>query len=124
MDLTKMTAKKVVLLYTELAGYTVECLNHAAKHLQDVRLTVVRYPINPEAPFKFSFHPSVEIVSKAEFSALKLQQMSPELVLVSGWADREYNQWVMQLSRNTKKVVMFDNFWEGSWRQRLGQYCL
>lgn len=124
MDLTKMTAKKVVLLYTELAGYTVECLNHAAKHLQDVRLTVVRYPINPEAPFKFSFHPSVEIVSKAEFSALKLQQMSAELVLVSGWADREYNQWVTQLSRNTKKVVMFDNFWEGSWRQRLGQHLL
>ncbi|MGB1636971.1 MAG: hypothetical protein ACPHBR_09320, partial [Flavobacteriales bacterium] len=85
-----MTTKQVVLLYTELAGYSVECLNHAAIHLPFVKLTVVRYPINPEAPFKFSFHPSVDVVSKEKFSASTLQQMCPDLVLVSGWADREY----------------------------------
>lgn len=119
-----MTVKRAVILYTELAGYSVECLNHAAGHLTGVQLTVVSYPINPEAPFRFSFHPSIEFLSKADFSAVMLRQMNPDLVLVSGWADREYNQWITTLSQSTGKIVMFDNYWEGSWRQRIGQYLL
>ena len=118
-------AKNIVLLYTELAGYTVECLNAFATENEDgFRLHVVRYPVNPEAPFQFEFHPSIEIHEKEDVNSKRFLSLQPDLVIVSGWADSEYNNWVTELDRQVVKVIMFDNFWENTPRQNLGRFLL
>ena len=43
--------KKIVILYTELSGYMLQCFDLAQKH--NFQIHVVNYPVNEEAPFVF-----------------------------------------------------------------------
>ena len=117
--------QNIVLLYTELAGYTVECLNAFARENEGrFQLHVIRYPVNPEAPFQFEFHQAIEIHEKKDVDISGFLALRPDVVIVSGWADREYNQWVTKLNKQAVKVVMFDNFWENTTRQNVGRFLL
>jgi glycosyltransferase involved in cell wall biosynthesis len=99
----------ILILYRELAGYTVECLNKLASHH---KLLVVHYPINKEAPFDFQFHNSIQLVSKSEVSLKLLHDFNPNFVLCSGWGDKEYLEWLKELNRPT--ALAFDTTWNQS----------
>jgi glycosyltransferase involved in cell wall biosynthesis len=100
---------KILILYRELAGYTVECLNKLAIQHE---LLVVHYPINKEAPFDFQFHNSIQLVSKSEVSLKLLHDFNPNFVLCSGWGDKEYLEWLKELNRPT--ALAFDTTWNQS----------
>jgi hypothetical protein len=69
---------KILILYRELAGYTLECLNKlAANHL----LLVVHYPINKEAPFNFEFNSAIQLESKSELTSKKIIEFNPNFIL-------------------------------------------
>lgn len=84
--------KKIVFLYSELAGYVVSCFNELAKRGHQV--TVVRWQLNKEAPFKFDIHSSIDVREKDSFTKLELldfvMSKNPNLLFVSGWMDKDY----------------------------------
>ncbi len=116
---------QILFLYTELAEYTLACFKSLKVHHPNVQLTVVHYPINPEAPFNFDFEGIGIFKSIKEFndySSLKnfVEKTQPCLVVSSGWA----NKWYVKICRifsseNCVTVLTMDNHWNGSLKQKL-----
>lgn len=105
----------ILILYRELAGYTVECLNKlAAQH----RLLVIHYPINNEAPFNFQFNSSIQLATKSEVTFQNISNFNPAFVLCSGWGDKEYLEWLKELNRPT--ALAFDTTWISSMKFIVG----
>jgi glycosyltransferase involved in cell wall biosynthesis len=108
---------KILILYRELAGYTVECLNKLATQHE---LFVVHYPINKEAPFNFEFNAEIQLVSKSELTSAQLVQFNPEFILCSGWSDNEYIEWIKALNKPT--ALAFDTVWQSNLKFILGSF--
>ena len=108
---------RILILYRELAGYTLECLNKlAANH----ELLVVHYPVNKEAPFNFEFNTTIQIVSKTELTSTKIIQFNPNFILCSGWSDAEYIDWVKTLNKPT--ALTFDTIWQSNLKFVVGSF--
>lgn len=107
----------ILILYRELAGYTVECLNKLSK---SHTLFVVHYPINKEAPFNFQFNSSIQFHTKADVTIHQLSTFNPQFVLCSGWGDREYIEWIKVLSKPS--ALAFDTTWKNSPKFILGSW--
>jgi glycosyltransferase involved in cell wall biosynthesis len=123
---------KYLFLYTELAGYTVNCFQgHLSRYPED-EIAVVHYPVNPEAPFDFQEIPGVKYYLKDKIGLDGIfelvREFNPDLILCSGWADREYVKIARILRSEHTFVLCFDNMWLGTLRQRLllpiGKYIL
>ena len=108
---------KILILYRELAGYTVECLNKLAVHHE---ILLVSYPINSEAPFQFEFHSNITATSKTAVSLKKIQQFNPSFILCSGWSDSEYIEWMKVLNKPT--ALAFDTVWQRNMKFILGSF--
>jgi glycosyltransferase involved in cell wall biosynthesis len=106
---------KILILYRELAGYTVECLNKLAETHE---LLVVHYPINKEAPFQFHFNPNIQLASKTEIILERLVSFNPKFILCSGWSDLVYLEWIKALNKPT--AVAFDTIWQNNLKFILG----
>jgi glycosyltransferase involved in cell wall biosynthesis len=105
----------ILILYRELAGYTVECLNKLATYH---KLLVIHYPINEEAPFNFKFHNSIQLAKKSEVTFNRLSDFNPAFVLCSGWGDQQYLEWVTALNKTT--ALAFDTTWKHTFKFILG----
>ncbi|MFM9984154.1 MAG: glycosyltransferase family 4 protein [Flavobacteriales bacterium] len=113
--------KKVLILYRELAGYVVACINHL--HLEyGVHVDVVAYPLNRDAPFQFQFSGSIKHENRQDFDAIsltkKIELGQYDLILVSGWADNDYLR-ALSASKTAVKVVGFDTWWNATPKQFL-----
>ncbi|MFM1771206.1 MAG: hypothetical protein RLZZ71_348 [Bacteroidota bacterium] len=106
---------RILILYRELAGYTVECINKLA---HDHEILLIRYPVNDEAPFQFEFHDNIQVVSKFEIGLSQIKAFNVSFVLCSGWSDNEYLYWVKELNQPT--AVAFDTQWKSSLKFILG----
>lgn len=118
-------SKRILILYTELAGYTMACLKALAN--ADVSIHLMRYPVNKEAPFEFSFSSSVHVYNRHEFSCDALIQLAnkiqPDVLLVSGWVDKDYVAVAKQWRNRIPTIVAMDNKWEGTLKQRLAIFA-
>lgn len=106
---------RILILYRELAGYTVECINKLA---YDHEILLISYPVNSEAPFQFQFHSTIQVASKSEITSSEILSFNPKFVLCSGWGDKEYLYWVKELNRPT--ALAFDTQWGASLKFILG----
>ena len=112
-----------LFLYTELAGYTLNCFRkHVELHPEDT-IHVVHYPVNPEAPFRFEGLAGVTLYDKTTLGLDGIYELiiklNPALILCSGWADKEYVKMARMLKHVYRFVLCFDNTWRGTIRQRL-----
>lgn len=112
--------KKVLLLYTELAGYTLACLR-ALLQTDRVEVHLVRWPINKEAPFVFDFDSKLNIYERSDFagdSLLKLAEtIQPNCIICSGWIDKAYVKVARRWSKKIPVVLAMDNKWQGTLKQ-------
>ena len=108
---------KILILYRELAAYTVECLN---KLSDSHDIMVVCYPINNEAPFQFQLNSTIEIIQKTEGVQVKAEQFNPDFILCSGWGDADYLNIVSHMKRPT--ALAFDTTWRNSSKFILGSF--
>lgn len=112
---------KILILYTELAGYTVACIEAlVADRKADVLL--IRYPVNAEAPFRFTFPDTVRIADRRDFGASELEaavkNFNPEIILCSGWNDKAYTAVCRKWKAKGIPVVLaMDNKWQGTLKQ-------
>jgi len=115
---------QIVFLYTELAEYTLACFK-ALVQKKDVELTVIHYPINPEAPFDFDFRGIGtfkcinEFKSDAELQHF-IEAIQPDIIISSGWS----NKWYVKICRHFSKkecatVLAMDNHWKDSLKQKV-----
>jgi glycosyltransferase involved in cell wall biosynthesis len=111
-----------LFLYTELADYTMNCFRvHLERHPED-QIHVVHYPINSEAPFLFDLHSGLFLYNKAELADGELHNLAddllPNVLVCSGWSDREYNEIASGLKiKNTTVVLCFDNLYQANLKQ-------
>lgn len=114
----------ILFLYSKLAGYTVDCLNAYSKTNKD-NIFVIRYPVDAEAPFEFQFENNIMVVDKSTINLDDyVGSVEPDLIICSGWFDKGYLKVISDFKDRSTTVLMFDNYWEGTVRQKIGQYLL
>lgn len=110
---------RFAILYTELAAYTVSCLNAASN--SGFKIRVYRYPVHNEAPFALKLNPEIEVEERFQKSenqiSNELNEWNPDLVLVSGWRDKEYLKSGRRLGKRVPFILGLDNPWQGGARQ-------
>jgi glycosyltransferase involved in cell wall biosynthesis len=101
----------------------VSCINAASKDSRIKEIHVVRYPINEEALFVFSFEENVTVYNRKEYSSKKIKDLAqgidPDVILCSGWIDKDYLKICKSLKRSAITVLTMDNHWEGSMKQKV-----
>lgn len=117
---------KILVLYSEIAGYFISCVRQFAD-LHAAEIHIVRWPINPEAPFKFSDHPNIIYHERNDYDAAGLlalaQQIDPEVLYIAGWIDKPYLKVARHFfNRGRKVIAAFDTQWRGDFRQRLATW--
>ncbi len=114
--------KKILFLYTELAGYFISCVKELAEK-NNVEVHIVRWPINKEAPFGFNFPGSIKIYERSGYAEKELydlvEEISPDLIYCAGWMDKGYLGICKKWRGKVSTILGFDNKWEGSLKQRL-----
>lgn len=115
---------QIVFLYTELAEYTLACFK-ALKQKEGVELTVIHYPINPEAPFDFNFQGIGNFRCVNEFKGSVelrtfLESIRPDVIVSSGWVNKLYVETCRYFTKKECVTVLaMDNHWKGSLKQKL-----
>ncbi len=117
----KKQGVKVLFLYTELAGYFMSCVNELIK--QGAEVHIVRWPVNPEAPFVFDPVSGLTIYERSDYDhrSLKIlaEQINPDIILCSGWIDKDYLKICKSFKKRISTVLLLDNQWRGDWKQKL-----
>lgn len=113
--------KQVLVLYTELAPYVLASLKAFVEHA-GVAITLVRWPVNAEAPFDLSFHPAITVHDRRTLSTEALMDLAarctPDLVLASGWVDKGYLKVCRAMhAKGVPTVMTFDTAWRGGPKQ-------
>ena len=116
-----MSRKTVLFLYTEFSSYLECCINELLNS-STIDFHLVRYPVNKEAPFhfnnlNFSCYCRSEFNSKKELLNFTLK-LNPDLLLVSGWIDKDY-LYVASNIKTSLKIMAMDTQWRGSIKQRV-----
>lgn len=114
---------KYLFLYTEPADYTMKCMK---RHLQlnaNDEIHLVHYPMNPEAPFDFEQTAGIKMYNKAELGYEGLFDLigniQPNVIVCSGWGDKQYIKLVRVYQGKFRFAICFDNIWFGTLKQRL-----
>ena len=114
----------VVFLYSELAGYTLACMK-ALQAVDGVTVHVCHWPMKAEAPFELSGMPfALEPRAAHDRHSLAawVDGCAPDLLLVSGWMDADYMHVAQRWRERIPVVLTMDNWWTGSWKQRLAAW--
>lgn len=113
---------KYLFLYLELAGYVAACLEELASD-PSAEVHLVRYPVNPVAPFRFSFGDNLRVYERKEMSEVELirlyDQIDPDVLFVCGWADKGYVKVAKHAKKKIPVILAFDNPWLGTLKQHI-----
>ena len=119
--------QRIAVLYSELSGYIAACLK-ALKERYGVELLVVHWPPVQDAPFDEQIFSGFDARylktrhSVGELEAL-VRAYEPQVLLISGWIDRDYLRIARVFKRRGVPVVATsDTQWHGTLRQYAG--CL
>jgi glycosyltransferase involved in cell wall biosynthesis len=91
----------------------------------DVELHVIRHSVDEkEAPFRFEEHyDNISLYTREEFDGntllAKINDIDPQLILCSGWSDRDYLRVVSSYRGKIPTVMTMDNQWQSTLRQKV-----
>ena len=98
---------RLLVLFTRLSGYLVNCLETVQNLGVDV--SVVAYPSSPNAPFGRDISASLSVIDRQSVNASQLsdhiRKFRPDTVLVSGWIDKTYLRIAKQAKQQGCVVV-------------------
>lgn len=113
-----------LFLYTELADYFIACLSALKEREPDCTITVVHYPVNPEAPFLFdtgsigTFRVITGFKDHQELSSF-VRSLQPDKILVSGWVNKSYLRIAFEWRKKACCIMSMDTHWKGLPKQRI-----
>lgn len=113
---------RILILYSELAGYFLSSLQ--ALRARGAEIHLLRWPINPEAPFDFEEIPGVHSYARETYDTAGLlalaAEIKPDALYVAGWMDKGYTAVARHWRAQGKPVICaLDNHWRGDLRQWL-----
>lgn len=113
----------IVFLYTEVAEYFLSCLREL-KNAENVKVDVVRWPVNREAPFEFGEIESVSFHERGDYDSEQLMSLvgslKPDVLFCSGWTDKGYLKVAQLMKKKGIPVICgMDNAWRGTYKQHL-----
>ncbi|MBT8196054.1 MAG: glycosyl transferase family 1, partial [Bacteroidia bacterium] len=89
----------------------------------NVTAHIVRYPINPTAPFQFEEYENVQYYERNDFNQSQLSELTkkikPAAIICAGWSDKLYLNICKEFNSKTPTVLTFDNPWTGSLKQKV-----
>lgn len=117
---------RILVLYSEIAGYFLACIRAFVEET-GAEVHIFRWPVHPDAPFRFTEIPGVTFYERKEFDDAALlkqaQEINPDAVYLTGWMDKAYLNIGKIFKQKGKPVICaLDNQWHGNIRQRLA--CL
>lgn len=111
---------RVLFLYTELADYFLKCCEVLSKQAE---VSIIRWPVNKEAPFQFQYSDKIKVYDKEKFQFHELlglaDKINPEIIICSGWIDKEYLKIARQYFGKIPTVLTCDTHWRGDLKQYL-----
>ena len=117
---------KILFLYSEVAAYFLACAE--TLYLEyGCEVHIVRWPVNPEAPFKFREYQGITFYERTDLSDSDLIELyktiKPNLVYVSGWMDKGYLRASKVIKQSNVPIVCgLDNHWRGDFRQKIATW--
>lgn len=120
-----MEKKRIVFLYTEIAAYFLACIEKLALY-PNVQITLVRWPVNKEAPFDFTFSQSIVFYTRTDFNSDEnlielIDKLNPSVIYCSGWLDKGYLKVCKKYKNKIPVIVGFDNQWVGTLKQQIAR---
>ena len=116
-----MKTVRVVFLYSEMAGYFISAVQELVR--QNTEILVVHWPVKDEAPFDFKDTHNITLLDKSKFETTeieeKIQAFFPEIIVASGWMDKDYLKITKKYFSTIPTIMALDNHWFGSMKQRL-----
>ncbi|MEZ4825547.1 MAG: glycosyltransferase [Bacteroidia bacterium] len=114
---------KVLFLYTEIATYFIAGVKALVRDY-GAEVLIIRWPVNAQAPFQFSYGEGITVKDRSDFDDRQLMDtcraFNPDIVALSGWADKGYVRTAKALRKSGKTTIcMMDNQWFGTPRQRV-----
>ena len=115
--------RNIVFLYTEIAAYFLACCNKLAEN-HGVKIHVIRYPVNNEAPFTFQEANShVVLYDRKKYTSQQLTELvkniNPSVIICSGWIDKDYLKICGNFYGKIPTVLTMDTHWRGDLKQRI-----
>ncbi|MGC4036271.1 MAG: glycosyltransferase [Chitinophagaceae bacterium] len=120
-----MQTKKILLLWSPLADYTVACFRQLALR-KDIELTLVYQPEESLAPygeFDLSFcHETIQCTKENKNKILQFCiSLRPDTIIMTSWNYSLYMKIARQCrQQGTYVISAFDGQWKGTLKQRLG----
>jgi glycosyltransferase involved in cell wall biosynthesis len=114
--------KRILFLYTELAGYFLACVGELIRQ-SGAEVHIVRWPLNSEAPFQFSGDNNISFYDRHQLTDESLTELvdkiNPHLIYCSGWIDKGYVKISRQWKNKIPVVAGIDTQWNGSLKQQV-----
>jgi glycosyltransferase involved in cell wall biosynthesis len=117
--------KKILLLWSPLADYSVACFRKLAEK-KDIELHLIHQPGEPDAPYNYfdlDFFKNVFIYQKENKKELEdfCMELNPDIILMSSWNYKFY----MSIAKRSKRkgsyiISTFDGQWRATLKQRIG----
>lgn len=118
-----MEKKKVVFLYTEIATYFIACCKTLLQ--EGTEIHIVRFPVNKEAPFQFSFPEGITVYERNQYDDKQLDnlvsEIKPSVIVCSGWIDKGYLSVCKKYKGIIPTVLTLDNHWRGDLKQQIAR---
>ena len=116
---------KILYLYQEVMGYTVETLKALSKRNVDVH--VIHWDHKKLTPYKIPEINNIKFYKRSSFDFKEMRKLTlkidPDLTVVSGWVDLCYLRISrLIISRNKNVIVGFDDQWHGTFKQIVAQF--
>lgn len=116
---------KILYLYAEVMGYTLATIKKLVEHGAEVH--VIGWDDGKITPYQLPNIPNVHFYNRSEISfdsALNIaEELSPDVVVVSGWQDRLYLQLCkVFVHRGLPVVCGFDDQWEERFKQQIASF--
>ena len=118
--------QRIAILYSKLAGYSAACQRELKKQT-GAELLVIHWTSSSEAPFRSEIYDHIDYrYERDNLSARQiteiLSEFNPDVILISGWMDKDYLKAARSLKKRGVKVIAgSDTQWNGSIRQQIGK---
>ena len=117
---------KILVLYSEMAGYFLACIRRYAEVYQ-AEVHIVRWKVNAEAPFQFQDENAITWYERDGYDAKGLVELgktiNPDLVYVTGWIDKAYLKVAAHFFKQAVPVIgAFDTKWRGDFKQKIATW--
>ncbi|MDF2448130.1 MAG: glycosyl transferase family 1 [Bacteroidota bacterium] len=111
---------RFLFLYTEIAEYFLSCCKELSRHGE---VYIVRWPVNKEAPFKFTVGDNITIYDKPNYTLDELRylvaKIEPDVIICSGWIDKDYLKITRSYFKKIPTILTCDTHWNGTIKQRI-----